>query len=70
MATTVHASYNTYLQWLDRPEAVPHELRSHHIIVWWKLSSHGKVLHHGDPKRRLDLVLITSTADCQLMAEA
>jgi hypothetical protein len=25
----------TLLRWPDRPRAVPHELQSHHIIVWW-----------------------------------
>jgi hypothetical protein len=65
MASTVQASHTTYLRWPNRPEVVPHELRSHHIIVWWKLSTHRKILHHGSLKCLRYLVLVTSTNDYQ-----
>jgi hypothetical protein len=42
MATFIHATSATHVQWSLRSEAVSDELQSDHIIIWWQHDCHGK----------------------------
>jgi hypothetical protein len=53
-----------------RPQAVPDELRSNHILKWGQYCSHGEILRHGSQKRSTNLVLFSLARDNHIMAEA
>jgi hypothetical protein len=50
-------------------EAIPDELRSNHMIIWWQHYCHGKVLRHGSQECGSDLVFFFSTRNNHIMAE-
>lgn len=47
MTTTVHATSVANVWWPIGSEAVPNELQSHNIILWWQCGSNGKIISHG-----------------------
>jgi hypothetical protein len=51
-------------------ESVLDELRSYHILLWWKLSSHVKVICHGGQKCSPDLVLLASAKNNYFVEKA
>jgi hypothetical protein len=51
------------------PQAIPDELRSNHIFVWWQYGSHGKIFCHGRQECCSDLVLLSSARDNHFLAE-
>jgi hypothetical protein len=36
-----------HVRWAFGSEAISHELRSNHILIWWQHGCHGKILRHG-----------------------
>jgi hypothetical protein len=70
MATFIQAAIASHVWWALWPEAIPHELRSNHIIIWWQHCCHGKVLRHGSQERGSDLVFFSSAGNNYIMAEA
>jgi hypothetical protein len=56
MATFIQAATSPHVWWALWPEAIPHELWSNHIIVWWQHCYHGQVLRQGSQERGSDLV--------------
>jgi hypothetical protein len=58
MATFLQAATTPHVLHALRPEAIPHKLRSNHIIIWWQHCYHGKVLCHGSKECGSDLVLV------------
>lgn len=52
------------------PKAVPHELRSNHIIIWWQHRCHGKVFCHGSQECGSKIVFFSSAGNNHVVAEA
>jgi hypothetical protein len=47
MATFVQTTTASHVWWAFGPKAVPYELWSNHIIIWWQHRCHGEILCHG-----------------------
>jgi hypothetical protein len=51
-------------------KAVPHKLRSNHIIIWWQHHCHGEVLCHGSQECGSNMVFFSSARNNHVVAEA
>lgn len=69
MATFVKATSIAHVQWPLWPEAVSYELRSNHIILWWRYRRHGQVFCHGGQKCCPNLVLLSQARNNHNLAE-
>jgi hypothetical protein len=58
MTTFIQTATTPHVRRAFRPEAVPHELQSNHIIIWWQHCCHGEVLRHGSQKFGSNMVFV------------
>jgi hypothetical protein len=70
IATILQATAASHVRWEFGSEAVSHELRSNHILIWWQHDCHGKILHHGSQECGSDVVFFPSPGNDHVMAKA
>jgi hypothetical protein len=70
MTTILQATASSHVRWAFRSEAVSHELRSNHILIWWQHGCHGKILRHISPECSSDMVFFPSPGNDHVMAKA
>jgi hypothetical protein len=68
MATILQATAASHVRWEFRSEAVSHELRSNHILIWWQHGCHGEIFRHGSQECSSDVVFFPSPGKDQVMA--
>jgi hypothetical protein len=69
MATFIQTTPASHVWRAFGPEAVPHELRSNYIIIWWQHRCYGKILCHGSQECCSNLVFFSSSRNNHIMAE-
>jgi hypothetical protein len=70
MATILQATTASYVRWAFESEAIIHELRSNHILIWWQHGCHGEVFRHGSQEYSSDVVFFPSLGNDHIMAKA
>jgi hypothetical protein len=70
LASVLQATSTLHVRRALRSEAVSDELRSNNIFLWWQYCSHGEVFRHGHQECCTNLVLLPSTRNNHIMAEA
>jgi hypothetical protein len=67
MTTILQATTTSHVRWAFRSEAVSHELRSNHILIWWQHDCHGEILRYGGQECSLDVVFFPSPENNYVM---
>jgi hypothetical protein len=70
MATNLQTTAASHVRWELGSEAVSHELRSNHILIWGQHSCHGKILRHGGQECSSDVVFFASPGSNNVMEKA
>jgi hypothetical protein len=70
MATILQATTASHVRWALGSEAVSHELRSNHILIWGQHGCHGKILRHGGQECSSDVVFFPSLGNDLVMEKA
>jgi hypothetical protein len=69
MAIILQAAAASHVRWALGPEAVSHELRSKHILIWGQHGCHGEILRHGGQECSTDVVFFPSLGNDHVMAK-
>jgi hypothetical protein len=70
MATILQATTTSHVRWTFGSEAVSHELRINHILIWWQHGCHGEILRHGGQECSSDVVFFSSLENDHVMVKA
>jgi hypothetical protein len=69
MTIILQASAASHVRWALGSEAVSHELRSNHILIWGQHGCHDEILHHGGQECSSDVVFFPSPGNDHIMAK-
>jgi hypothetical protein len=69
MATILQATIASHVRWALGSEAVSHELRSNHILIWGQHDCHGKILRHGGQECSSNVLLFPLPRNDHVMAK-
>jgi hypothetical protein len=70
MTTILQTTATSYVRRAFGSEAVSHELRSNHILIWWQHGCHGVIFRHGNQECSSDVVFFPSLGNDHIMAKA